>query len=114
MDAQLKKMFAEGLQQRYERHARMADMTREWARSQGFALFAAEGYASMTLTSVRNTREVDLEGIKKTVGERGYAMDNGYGKIKNETFRIPHMADMQPVYLEEYFGVLEQVLPPLE
>jgi aspartate aminotransferase-like enzyme len=114
MDAQLKKMFSEGLQQRYERHARMAGMAREWARKQGFELFAAEGYASMTLTSVRNTRGLDLESIKKTLGERGYAMDNGYGKIKNETFRIPHMADMQPADLEEYFAVLEEVLPPVE
>ncbi|MFO7831223.1 MAG: alanine--glyoxylate aminotransferase family protein [Desulfuromonadaceae bacterium] len=114
MDAQLKKMYTEGLQQRYERHARMAGMAREWARRHGFELFAAEGYASMTLTSVRNTRGVDLEGIKKTVGERGYAMDNGYGKIKNETFRIPHMADMQPADLEEYFAVLEEVMPPVE
>ena len=26
--------------------------------------------------------------------EKGYAMDKGYGKIKGETFRVPHMGDM--------------------
>ncbi|MDY0291726.1 MAG: alanine--glyoxylate aminotransferase family protein [Desulfuromonadaceae bacterium] len=112
MDAQLQKMFAEGLQKRYERHAQMAAMTRAWAHKQGFKLFAAEGYASMTLTCIHNTRGVDLDKTKKVLGERGYAMDNGYGKIKNETFRIPHMADMHALDLEEYFAVLEEVLPP--
>ena len=112
MDAQLKKMFNEGLQARYERHAQMAVMTREWAQEQGFGLFAATGYASMTLTSVLNSRAVDLEALKQQVGERGYAMDNGYGKIKNQTFRIPHMADMTAADLQEYFAVLEELLPP--
>ncbi len=114
MDLQLKKMFIEGLQNRYERHARMAQMTRDWARSQGFEIFAAEGYTSQTLTSVLNSRDVDLEEIKKQAGERGFAMDNGYGKIKNKTFRIPHMADMAPADMQEYFALLEELLPPLK
>ncbi|MDY0212256.1 MAG: alanine--glyoxylate aminotransferase family protein [Desulfuromonadaceae bacterium] len=113
MDAQLKKMFTEGLQNRYERHACMAKMTRDWAKSQGFEIFAAEGYASQTLTSVLNSRNVNLEEIKKQAGLRGFAMDNGYGKIKNKTFRIPHMADMTSTDMQEYFAVLEELLPPL-
>ncbi|MDD2558268.1 MAG: alanine--glyoxylate aminotransferase family protein [Desulfuromonadaceae bacterium] len=112
MDAQLKKMFTEGLQNRYERHACMAKMTRDWVISQGFEIFAAEGYASQTLTSVLNSRNVDLEKIKKQAGERGFAMDNGYGKIKNKTFRIPHMADMTAADMQEYFAVLEELMPP--
>nr|WP_320114520.1 alanine--glyoxylate aminotransferase family protein [uncultured Desulfuromonas sp.] len=111
LDAQLKKMFAEGLDNRYRRHAEMAEATRNWITAQGFGLFAAEGYRSMTLTSGANDGRTDLEALKKRVGERGYAMDNGYGKIKNETFRIPHMADMTLADLQEYFALLEELLP---
>jgi len=111
LDAQLKKMFAEGLENRYQRHAQMAEATRSWLQQQGFGLFAAAGYRSMTLTSGSNDECTDLEKLKKLAGERGYAMDNGYGKIKNSTFRIPHMADMTMADMEEYFTLLEELLP---
>jgi aspartate aminotransferase-like enzyme len=111
LDAQLKKMFVEGLENRYQRHADMAQATRNWLQQQGFGLFAAEGHRSMTLTSGSNDGSTDLELLKKLAGERGYAMDNGYGKIKNKTFRIPHMADMTMDDMQDYFSLLEELLP---
>ncbi|MEA3464462.1 MAG: alanine--glyoxylate aminotransferase family protein [Thermodesulfobacteriota bacterium] len=111
LDAQLKKMFVEGLNNRYQRHAKMAETTRNWMLQQGFGLFAAEGCRSNTLTSGCNDGRTDLEQLKKLAGERGYAMDNGYGKIKNKTFRIPHMADMTMADLQEFFTLLEELLP---
>ncbi|MBN2644486.1 MAG: alanine--glyoxylate aminotransferase family protein [Desulfuromonadaceae bacterium] len=111
LDAQLKKMFAEGLDNRYARHAEMADFTRSWIQQQGFGLFAAEGYRSMTLTSGANDGRTDLDALKKLAGARGFAMDTGYGKIKGQTFRIPHMADMTLADLKEYFALLEELLP---
>ncbi len=111
LDHQLKKFFAEGLENRYARHRQMAEATRQWILDQGFGLFAAEGYRSMTLTSGANDGKTDLEKLKKLAGERGYAIDNGYGKIKNQTFRIPHMADMTMGDLRELFDLLEELLP---
>lgn len=108
---QLDKMFAEGLAQRYARHARMADAARAWVQTQGFSLFAAEGARSQTLTCANNDGRTDLETLKKLAAERGYAIDNGYGKIKNQTFRIAHMADMTLKDLDELFGLLEELLP---
>jgi len=111
LDHQLRKFFAEGLENRYARHREMAETTREWVLAQGFSLFAAEGARSQTLTCGRNDGRTDLEMLKKLAAERGYAIDNGYGKIKNETFRIPHMADMTLVDLQELFDLLEELLP---
>lgn len=108
---QLQKMFAEGLEKRYARHREMAEATRTWLINQGFSLYAAEGAYSMTLTTGVNDGRTDLEQLKKLVGERGYAMDNGYGKIKNQTFRIPHMADFTLADMNEYFALLEELLP---
>jgi aspartate aminotransferase-like enzyme len=104
-------MFAEGLDARYARHAQMADTTRQWMQQQGFSLFAAEGARSQTLTCACNDERTDLERLKKLAGEQGYAIDNGYGKIKNKTFRIAHMADMTMADLQELFTLLEALLP---
>jgi aspartate aminotransferase-like enzyme len=111
LDHQLAKMFAEGLENRYARHRQMAEATRAWVLAQGFTHFAAEGARSQTLTCGRNDDRTDLEQLKKLAGARGYAIDNGYGKIKNTTFRIPHMADMTMADLEELFALLEELLP---
>jgi aspartate aminotransferase-like enzyme len=111
MAHQLDKMFAEGLDKRYARHAQMADTTRQWVQQQGFSLFAAEGARSQTLTCACNDDRTDLERLKKLAGEQGYAIDNGYGKIKNKTFRIAHMADMTLADLQELFALLEALLP---
>lgn len=111
LDHQLRKFFAEGLENRYERHRQMAETTRAWVLEQGFSLFAAEGARSQTLTCGLSDGRTDLEKLKTLAAARGYAMDNGYGKIKNQTFRIPHMADMTLPDLEEFFGILQQLLP---
>jgi aspartate aminotransferase-like enzyme len=108
---QLEKIFAEGLENRYRRHRELAERTRQWVTDHGFSLFAAEGARSLTLTCGRNDGRTDLDRLKKLAGERGYALDNGYGKIKNETFRIAHMADCTRADLEELFDLLEELLP---
>ncbi len=108
---QLDKMFAEGLEKRYARHRQMAEATRAWVLARGFGLFAAEECRSFTLTSGLNDGRTDLGQLKKLAGERGYAIDDGYGKIKGKTFRIAHMADATLADLEELFGVLEELLP---
>ncbi len=41
---------------------------------------------------------------------KGFTMDKGYGKVKGKTFRIAHMADMQPETLEEILAGLDEFL----
>lgn len=107
LDCQLKRIFTEGLEARWARHRAMAERTRGWAQERGFGLFAPEGARSVTLTSVANSRGVDLALIKKRLGDKGYAFDDGYGKIKGQTFRIAHMGDLQPAELDEFLAVLD-------
>ncbi|CAG0972846.1 partial Soluble hydrogenase 42 kDa subunit, partial [Geobacteraceae bacterium] len=106
MDKQLERMFAEGLDRRWARHREMADFVRGWVSDRGYGFFAEEPYRSVTLTCAVNSRGTDLAALKKMLGERGFAFDDGYGKIKGKTFRIPHMGDMQRADLEEFLGVI--------
>ncbi len=110
MDKQLDSIFLEGLENRFARHKEMAQFTKNWLLSQGFELYAKEGFRSVTLTSGKNTRNIDLAELKKELGDKGIAFDNGYGKIKNKTFRIAHMGDIQLDDLKEFFGMIEEIL----
>lgn len=107
LDLQLKYiMEEEGQEVRYARHAAMAEITRKWAVDNGFELLADEGYRSNTVTTVKNTRDVDVAALVKEAGAAGYLMSNGYGALKGKTFRIAHMADRTPEVLQNYLDML--------
>lgn len=113
MDRQLERIFAEGLEARWARHRDMAEYVRQWVTDRGFGLFPERDYCSFTLTCARNDRGIDLAGLKKGLAEKGFAFDDGYGKIKGETFRIAHMGDMTRRDLEELFEAVISIMPDL-
>jgi aspartate aminotransferase-like enzyme len=49
----------------------------------------------------------DLNG---KLAERGFAISNGYGQLKEKTFRIAHMAELRKADLEELLGHIEDIL----
>ncbi len=110
-DRQLDTILAEGVERRWARHLQMRDTTIEWALARGFGLFAQEGYRSPTVTTVHNTREIDVNAMARFMeSEKGFSMDKGYGKIKGKTFRISHMGDMSTETLAEVLAGLDEFL----
>ncbi len=109
-DQQLTDVLEEGMDNRWARHLQMRSIAHQWVAERGFGYFAPEGYRSPTVTCVANTREVDVNAMADFMGERGFAIDKGYGKIKGQTFRIAHMGDMPVTTLEEYLGGLDDFL----
>ncbi|MBA7519900.1 Serine-pyruvate aminotransferase [subsurface metagenome] len=93
LDYQLGKMLKEGAVNRYKRHLEMAEYTQKWALDNGFKLFAEDGYASVTVSTIENTLNKDIGELNKTLAERGMEIANGYGPLKGKTFRIGHMGD---------------------
>ncbi len=113
LDTQLDYILnVEGLENRYIRHQEMAEITRAWAKKH-FDTFAAEGYQSVTLTNVKNTKGISVKELIKRVKERGYLLANGYGNMKEKTFRIAHMADTTIEDLKAYLTVLEEEIAKL-
>lgn len=92
-DKQLDRMLAEGLDNRYARHQEMADYVRDWTRKY-FDFFPDEKYLSVTLTAIKNTRGISVADLNKELGNRGAMISNGYGKLKEQSFRIAHMGDL--------------------
>lgn len=109
-DLQTDRMLAEGLATRFARHRKMMALTHNWAAKHGFALFARRGYESPTITCVRNNRDIDVAAMVMYAKSRGLVIGNGYGKLKNQTFRIAHMGELTVGDMEELFGVLDEYL----
>lgn len=109
LDYQLDRILEEGLERRFARHQEMAREVREWA-SERFALFADPRYLSNTLTAISNTRQIDVASLNRQLGERGYQISNGYGKMKDQTFRIAHMADATPGEVRELLAAIDDIL----
>src|SRR4051812_23653588 len=50
LSSKLDDIFAEGLDARFARHKKLAEMTRAWAAGHGFTLYPEKGFESVTLT----------------------------------------------------------------
>ena len=105
MDYQLDKILSEGLENRFARHLEMAQYVRAWAKK-NFEIFPREEYTSNTLTTIKNTKEIDVSLLNKELGKRGYAISNGYGNLKEKTFRISHMGDYT---LDDVRGLIQEI-----
>ena len=110
LDYQLELILeVEGKENRFARHAEMANYVREWAKKH-FAMFAEEKYASNTLTCISNTKEISVKGLNEKLAERGYMISNGYGDFKEKTFRIAHMAETTLQEVKDLLSVIEEEL----
>ncbi len=110
LDYQLSKWLEEGLEKRYARHIEMAHACRSWAKARGFALFPEVGYESVTLTTVNNTRGINVAALNAELGKRGFMISAGYGRLKEQTFRIAHTGDITLADLNELLGVMDEIL----
>jgi predicted phosphoserine aminotransferase len=91
--AQLKRIEAEGYETRYLRHTQMAERVRDWARGHGWELFPEAGHASDTVSCIARADGPDFVPALDALKAQGILVSNGYGDLKNKTFRIGHMGE---------------------
>ncbi len=118
LSSKLDEFFAEGLENRYVRHRKTNQMTRDWAATHGFNLFPEKGFESLTLTCVSNGakpggRTVDVPKLQKLAKDAGFLIDGGYGKIKGTTFRISNMGDETETTMGQLFAALDKAMAQL-
>jgi len=90
----LVKLLKEGIENVWQRHKDMAEVARTWTK-ENFDLFCDEKYASNTLTAIKNTKGINVaETISAIQQKHNTIFGNGYGKLKEQTFRIAHMGDI--------------------
>ena len=111
LKSKLEDFAAEGLENRYARHARLNKTVRDWAFAKGFKLFPKEGHGSVTLNCFANTLKVDLAALLKALeSKHGFVIDGGYGKLKGQTFRISNMGDETDETIAALLQALDAVL----
>ena len=113
MNFQLDRILAEGLERRYARHTEMAEYTRAWAKRH-FALYPEERHASVTLTTITNTTGFSVKALNDALGKLGMQISNGYGDLKEKTFRIAHMGELTLADVKEVTAAIEKILPSLK
>ncbi|UOQ44778.1 alanine--glyoxylate aminotransferase family protein [Halobacillus salinarum] len=103
----------EGLEQVFERHQVMKQMTREACRALHLPLFVADEDASCTVTSIK-PETFDPEKLRKIASEEfGLMLAGGQQHLKGQIFRIGHMGYTRPANVLQYISILEIVLKRL-
>jgi aspartate aminotransferase-like enzyme len=109
LDFQMDRILAEGLDRRFERHSQMARRVQDWAR-QNFSLFADERYLSQTVTCINNTRQLDISAVNQALAGVGMMISPGYGAVREQTFRIAHMADATLQDIDDLLACLGEIM----
>ena len=99
----------EGIENRFKRHIEMASIVQNWAR-ENFSLFADENNLSPTVTCINNTKGISIKGLNEELSKRGAFLSNGYGDLKEKTFRIAHMGDLTVEEIKWLLGEIEDII----
>ena len=109
MDYQLDNILKEGLDKRLKRHEEMANLVRAWAQKH-FELFTDKNHLSNTLTVIKNTQNINISQLNSKLMEKGMQIANGYGDLKEKTFRISHMGDYQLEDIQYLLDTIDEIL----
>jgi aspartate aminotransferase-like enzyme len=108
LDKRLDLMLEETYDHIYQRHQDMAKTTRQWANKH-FQMFPEEGYESVTVSCIKNTLGKNVKELVQKLGERGYEIGNGYGKLAEQTFRIGHMGEWTVEGVREVLANIDEL-----
>ena len=119
LSAKLDEFMAEGLENRYARHRKTNQMSRDWAAKHGFILFPEAGYESLSLTCINNGAKeggtvVDVPKLQGLMKEKGILIDGGYGKLKGKAFRLSNMGDETEETMGDLFAKLDASMEALD
>lgn len=110
LDVQLDHILAEGVENRWARHAAMRKTVEDWSEKNGFRVFAEAGAHSPTVTSLIPPEGVNAEELNKTLKALKWTTGSGYGKLKPTNVRIGHMGDVDVASVENYLKAHEEAL----
>ena len=110
LDYKLDRIFEEGLDARFARHAAMAQRVYDWAVEHGMDSLADHQYRSKTVATIKNTQNIDIPKLNAYLLEKGMRIANGYGNLKNVTFRIATMGETQMSDINELLTYIDEFM----
>ena len=115
LEVQLERIGAEGIENRWARHAAMRQATIDWVDAMSadgldVAVLAPARHRSPTVTCLTLPGGTTGPEVVSGMWERGWVIGGGYSRLKESTIRIGHMGDHTLENLTELLGTLGQVL----
>ena len=110
LEVQLERIAQEGLHNRFARHQAMAERIAEWGENHQMAPIAPVGYRSKTMTTVKNGHNLDFTNLREYLRQYDLEIANGYNELKDKTFRIANMGELQMADVENLLRILEQYI----
>jgi aspartate aminotransferase-like enzyme len=107
LNKRLDLLLAETYDGVYQRHLDMANLTQAWAKK-NFSMFPEAGYESITVSCI-NSHGKDVKGLNQKLAEKGYMISDGYGSLKEKTFRIGHMGEWTPDGIKELLATIDNL-----
>jgi serine---pyruvate transaminase len=92
LDVALGLLLDEGLEQAFERHARLGRACRAGAKAMGLELFSPDDDRSAVVTAIQAPDGIDSSELVQTLRDRhGIVLAPGQGPLKGKIFRIGHI-----------------------
>lgn len=94
LEAALKIVLAEGLDNRFRRHHVMAEAFRKAIDALSLRIVAEDGYAADTVTAVYYPKDVEDQAFRSEVARKGVVITRGFGPLQGRVFRVGHMGNV--------------------
>src|SRR5439155_586954 len=111
----LRMLEEEGLNNVYERHARLARATQAGLVALGFQLYAQEGFRSHTVTSAVPPPGLDVAALRTLIDTKyGVVIAGGQGKMTGKMVRVGHLGAVAEGDVVQVIWAIEQALEELD
>nr|WP_272879147.1 alanine--glyoxylate aminotransferase family protein [Clostridium sp. Cult2] len=100
----------EGIENRYERHIKVAKAMQEALEDLGFKILAEKEYRAVTLSNVLYMDGIDDGEFRKKLAEEGAVVAGGLGDYAGKMFRLGHMGNIDTHDLVSTISAIERTL----
>ena len=107
LSVQLDRIQQEGLHNRFHRHQQMAERIAAWGEQNNMPPIADIPYRSKTMTTLKNGHHLDFLDLRRYLMKHNLEIANGYDELKDVTFRIANMGELQMTDVDHLLRILE-------
>jgi aspartate aminotransferase-like enzyme len=110
--ASLKRLLAEGLETRYARTAKAAEMTRKGLADMGFEMFVEGPHASPLITGAKGRPDMSIAEMAQFLrDECSIMIGGGIDELAGKIFRVGHMGKaISSEYVEAFLAGVRDFL----
>ncbi len=100
----------EGIENRYERHRKVARAMQTALEALGFTILAEKEHRAVTLSNVIYMDGIEDKEFRKVLAEEGVVVAGGLGPYAGKMFRLGHMGNIDSHYLVSTISAIERTL----